>query len=212
MSEVYVLDHPLIQNKLTRMRRKETNSRDFRTLLKEISMLMAFEVTRNFETKLVEVETPICKGEFPVLKEDFITIVPIIRAGIGLVDGMLELLPTAHVGFIGMERDEETHIPREYYCKMPPHVDQSLVIIVDPMLATGGSMEMGYKALLTKGQPKKVHVVCVIATPNGIDHIRKTFPEDTTIWCAAVDPGLNEHKYIVPGFGDAGDLCYGGKI
>ena len=123
MSEVYVLDHPLIQNKLTRMRRKETNSRDFRTLLKEISMLMAFEVTRNFETKLVEVETPICKGEFPVLKEDFITIVPIIRAGIGLVDGMLELLPTAHVGFIGMERDEETHIPREYYCKMPPHVD-----------------------------------------------------------------------------------------
>ena len=117
MSEVHVLDHPLIQNKLTRMRRKETNSRDFRTLLKEISMLMAFEVTRNFETKLVEVETPICKGEFPVLKEDFITIVPIIRAGIGLVDGMLELLPTAHVGFIGMERDEETHIPREYYCK-----------------------------------------------------------------------------------------------
>ena len=210
MSEVHVLDHPLIQDKLTRMRRKETNSRDFRTLLKEISMLMAFEVTRNFETKLVEVETPICKSKFPVLEEDFITIVPIIRAGIGLVDGMLELLPTAHVGFIGMERDEETHIPREYYCKMPPHVDQSLVIIVDPMLATGGSTNDAIDALKARGC-KNIRSMNLVAAPEGIAAVQAKHP-DVDIYVAAVDECLNDKAYIVPGLGDAGDRIYGTVI
>ena len=207
MSEVHVLDHPLIQNKLTRMRRKETNSRDFRTLLNEIAMLMAYEVTRDLPTTTIEVETPICKGEFPVLESDFITIVPIIRAGIGFVDGMLALLPTAHVGFIGMERDEVTHQPREYYCKMPPNVDESIVIIVDPMLATGGSTIDAINALKARGC-KNIRSMNLVAAPEGLAAVQAAHP-DVDIYVAAVDECLNESAYIVPGLGDAGDRIYG---
>ena len=207
MSEVRVLDHPLIQDKLSRMRRKETTCRDFRIQLKEISMLMAYEVTRNFETKMVQIETPICTSVQPMLKDSFITIVPIIRAGIGLVDGMLELLPTAHVGFIGMQRDETTKKPIEYYCKMPPHVEDSLVIVVDPMLATGGSTIDAIDALKRRGCTR-IRSMNLVAAPEGIAAVQAAHP-DVDIYVAAVDEGLNEDAYIVPGLGDAGDRIFG---
>lgn len=209
MSEVHVLDHPLISDKLSRMRRKTTTSRDFRTMLKEISLLMGYEVTRDFETKLVEVETPICSASFPMLKEDFYTIVPILRAGIGLVDGLLELLPTAHVGHIGMYRDEETHQPVEYYCKMPEGVEGSLIIVVDPMLATGGSAVDAISALKQRGCTN-IRLLNLVAAPEGISAVQAAHP-DVDIYVAAIDTCLNEDAYIVPGLGDAGDRIFGTK-
>ena len=210
--KVHIMNHPLVAHKLTIMRDENTSVKDFRELVSEIGMLITYEATRDLPLTTKHIKTPICEMDAPTLAGKKFVVVPILRAGLGLVDGVLRMVPSARVGHIGMYRDEETLEPHPYFCKMPKDVAERDVMIVDPMLATGGSMEMGYKALLTKGKPKKVHVVCVMAAPEGIEHIRKTFPEDTTIWCAAVDPGLNEHKYIVPGFGDAGDLCYGGKI
>ena len=213
MGKVFVFDHPLIQHKVSLMRKKETSVKEFRELATEVALLMGFEATRNLPLEEVEIETPICKAKVNMLKGEDLAIIPILRAGLGFVDGMLKLVPNAKVGHIGLYRDPETHKPVEYYCKLPTDIEKRQSFVVDPMLATGGSMELGYKAFLTKGTPKQIHVCCVIASPEGIDHIKKTFPEDkTTIWCAAVDPGMNEHKYIVPGFGDAGDLCYGGKL
>ena len=209
MSEVHVFDHPLISDKLSRMRRKETSSQDFRQLLKEISLLMGFEVTRNFETKDVEIETPVATGTFPMLKENFFTIVPILRAGIGMVDGLLELMPFAHVGHIGLYRDEVTHQPVEYYCKMPQGVEDSTIIVVDPMLATGGSAADAIDMLKARGCTN-IRLMNLVAAPEGIAVMQERHP-DVDIYIAAVDECLNENAYIVPGLGDAGDRIFGTK-
>ena len=209
MSEVHVFDHPLIADKLTRMRRVSTPSKDFRDLLREISLLMGYEVTRNFETTLATVETPICMGAFPVLKQDFLTIVPILRAGLGMVDGLLELMPTAHVGHIGLQRDEETHQPVEYYYKMPEGSEDSIVIVVDPMLATGGSASDAIDFLKDRGF-WNIRLMNLIAAPEGIALVQERHP-DVDIYVAAVDERLNENAYIVPGLGDAGDRIFGTK-
>ena len=209
MSTVHVLAHPLISDKLTRMRRKDTSSQDFRLLLKEISLLMGYEVTRDFETKMVVTETPICEGEFPMLKENFFTIVPILRAGIGMVDGLLELMPFAHVGHMGLYRDEETHQPVEYYCKMPTGVESSVIIVVDPMLATGGSAADTIDNLKRRGC-KDIRLMNLVAAPEGVKVVQERHP-DVDIYVAAVDDCLNENAYIVPGLGDAGDRIFGTK-
>ena len=209
MGQVFVLDHPLIADKLTRMRRKETCSKDFRILLKEISLLMGYEVTRSMKTKMVEVETPLMVTSKPMLEEDLITIVPILRAGVGLVDGLLELLPIARVGHIGMYRDEETKQPVEYYCKMPADVAESLVIVVDPMLATGGSAIDAVNALKSRGCTN-IRMMNLVAAPEGIKAFQEVHP-DVDIYVAAVDDGLDGNAYILPGLGDAGDRIFGTK-
>lgn len=209
MSEVHVLSHPLIVDKLTRMRREDTSSQDFRQLLKEISLLMGYEVTRDFATVPVTVRTPICEGSFPELAQRFITIAPILRAGIGMVDGLLELMPFAHVGHIGMYRDEETHQPVEYYYKMPEGVEDSVVIVVDPMLATGGSANDAIASLKSRGCAN-IRLMNLVAAPEGIRAVQEAHP-DVDVYVAAVDERLNENAYIVPGLGDAGDRIFGTK-
>ena len=209
MGQVHVFDHPLISEKLTRMRRADTSSQDFRLLLKEISILMGYEVTRDFETKLVTVRTPICEGSFPILKEGFFTIVPILRAGLGMVDGLLELMPFAHVGHIGLSRDEITKQPIEYYYKMPEGFERSTIIVVDPMLATGGSAVDAINSLKKRGCTK-IRLVNLIAAPEGVQFVQEHHP-DVDIYVAAVDERLNENAYIVPGLGDAGDRIFGTK-
>lgn len=209
MSEVHVFDHPLISDKLTRMRRVDTSSQDFRLLLKEISLLMGYEVTRDFATKEVTVETPICEGQFPELKDRLVTIVPILRAGVGMVDGLLELMPYARVGHIGLYRDEETHQPVEYYCKMPQDVAESTVIVVDPMLATGGSAVDAIVKMKERGCAN-IRLMNLVAAPEGVRAVQEAHP-DVDIYVAAVDEGLNEKAYIVPGLGDAGDRIFGTK-
>ena len=209
MSKVHVLDHPLIADKLTRMRRASTSSQDFRLLLKEISLLMGYEVTRDFETTTTTIETPICMGEFPTLKQNFFTIVPILRAGIGMVDGLLELMPFAHVGHIGLYRDENTRQPIEYYYKMPEDFESSVIIVVDPMLATGGSAVDAINSLKSRGC-KNIRLMNLIAAPEGVQFVQDNHP-DVDIYVAAVDEKLNENAYIVPGLGDAGDRIFGTK-
>ncbi|MBE6473235.1 MAG: uracil phosphoribosyltransferase [Coriobacteriaceae bacterium] len=209
MSEVHVLDHPLICDKLSRMRRVSTPPKEFRTLLKEISLLMGYEVTRNFATKLATVQTPICMGTFPVLRDDHFTIVPILRAGIGMVDGLLELMPTAHVGHIGLYRDEETHKPIEYYFKMPDGIEESTIIVVDPMLATGNSAADAIDMLKRRGC-KNIRLMNLVAAPEGVKTMQQRHP-DVDIYVAAVDEKLNRQAYIVPGLGDAGDRIFGTK-
>lgn len=209
MSEVHVLSHPLIVDKLTRMRREDTSSQDFRQLLKEISLLMGYEVTRDFATVPTTVKTPICEGTFPQLAQRFITIAPILRAGIGMVDGLLELMPFAHVGHIGMYRDEQTHQPVEYYYKMPEGVENSIIIVVDPMLATGGSANDAINSLKKRGC-ENIRLMNLVAAPEGIAAVQAAHP-DVDIFVAAVDERLNEDAYIVPGLGDAGDRIFGTK-
>ena len=211
MSKITVMDHPLIQHKLSLMRDKNTGAKEFRELLEEISMLMVYEVTRDLPTVEVEVETPICKCKTRVLAGKKLGIVPILRAGLGMVDGVTKLVPAAKVGHIGLYRDPQTLEPVEYYCKLPADCSEREVFVVDPMLATGGSMELSYKALLTKGTPKDIHIASVIASRQAIDYVKDHFPENTTIWVGAIDDKLDEHSYIVPGLGDAGDLAYGIK-
>lgn len=206
MSVVHVLDHPLIADKLTHMRRADTSSQDFRMLLHEISLLMGYEITRDFETVPASIETPICMGNFPVLKEHFFTIVPILRAGIGMVDGLLELMPYAHVGHIGLFRDEVTKEPVEYYCKMPKGVENSIIIVVDPMLATGGSAADAVDSLKKRGC-SNIRLMNLVAAPEGIAHMQERHP-DVDIFVAAVDEKLNKDAYIVPGLGDAGDRIF----
>ena len=209
MSQVHILDHPLITDKLSRMRRKDTSSMDFRHQLTEISMLMGYEVFRDLKTKTVEVETPICTASFPMLEDTPITIVPILRAGLGLVDGLQNLLPTARVGHIGMYRDEETKQPAEYYYKMPVGIEKGEVIVVDPMLATGGSAVDAISALKSRGCTS-IRLMNLVAAPQGVAAVQAAHP-DVDIYVAAVDECLNEDAYIVPGLGDAGDRIFGTK-
>ena len=209
MSQVHVFDHPLISDKLSRMRRKETSSMDFRRQLTEISTLMGYEVFRDLKTKMVEVETPICTAEFPMLEDMPITIVPILRAGLGLVEGLQSLLPPARVGHIGMYRDEETKQPVEYYYKMPVGIEKGMVIVVDPMLATGGSAVDAISALKARGC-SNIRLMNLVAAPQGVEAVQKAHP-DVDIYVAAVDECLNDDAYIVPGLGDAGDRIFGTK-
>lgn len=209
MGKVYVFDHPLIQHKVALMRQKDTSVRDFRALAKEIAMLMGFEATRALPLEEVEIETPICKTKVNMLKGEDIAIVPILRAGLGFVDGMLELVPNAKVGHVGLYRDPETHEPVEYYCKLPTDIEKRRIFVVDPMLATGGSAVAAID-FIKKRDGKDITFMCLIAAPEGIEVLQKAHP-DVDIFIAAKDEYLNENAYIVPGLGDAGDRLYGTK-
>ncbi len=209
MGKVYVFDHPLIQHKVALIRQTETTTRDFRRLVKEIAMLMGYEATRNLPLQDVEIETPICKTTVKMLKGEDIAIVPILRAGLGLVDGMLELVPNAKVGHVGLYRDPETHEPVEYYCKLPADIEKRQIFVVDPMLATGGSAIAAINFVKQRGG-KDIIFMCMIAAPEGIEALQKAHP-DVDIYIAAKDEKLNENAYIVPGLGDAGDRIFGTK-
>lgn len=209
MSKLHVIDHPLIAHKLTYMRRKETGSKDFRELLDEIAMLMGYEVTRDLPLEDVEIETPLQKMTGKVISGKKLAIVPILRAGLGMVDGLLELVPVAKVGHIGLYRDPETHLPIEYYCKLPMDISERIVIVVDPMLATGGSASDALTKLKERGCTN-LRLMCLVAAPEGIGAVQNAHP-DVDIYVAAVDEKLNEHAYILPGLGDAGDRLFGTK-
>ena len=206
--KVHVLDHPLLQHKLTILRKKETGTKDFRHLLDEIGMLMTYEVTRNFPLKDVEIETPICKCMGKELADTRkLCVVPILRAGIGLQNGVVNMIPTAKIGHIGLYRDPETLKPVEYYCKMPADINQRTMLVVDPMLATGGSSAAALTMLKENGA-KKLILMCLVAAPEGVKVLNEEHP-DVPIYVAALDEKLNEHGYIVPGLGDAGDRIFG---
>lgn len=209
MSKVTTIEHPLILHKLAIIRDKQTGSKDFRELVEEISMLMAYEVTRNLSTEEVEIETPICKTKCQMLSGKKVAIVPILRAGLGMVDGMLKLIPAAKVGHVGLYRDEETLQPVEYFCKLPQDIAERDVIVVDPMLATGGSSSDAITMLKKRGA-KNLRLMCLVASPQGIEFVQKAHP-DVDIYIAAIDERLNENGYIVPGLGDAGDRLFGTK-
>ncbi len=209
MGKVYVFDHPLIQHKTAIIRKTETSTKDFRQLVKEISMLMGYEATRQLPLEEVDIETPICKTTVKMLKGEDIAIVPILRAGLGMVDGMLELVPNAKVGHVGLYRDPETHEPVEYYCKLPADIDKRQIFVVDPMLATGGSAAAAIDFVKARGG-KDIIFMCLIAAPEGIEALQKAHP-DVDIFIAAKDEKLNENAYIVPGLGDAGDRIFGTK-
>lgn len=209
MGKVYVFDHPLIQHKTSLIRKKETSTKDFRELVKEIAMLMAYEATRDLPLREVEIETPICSAKVKMLDGEDIAIVPILRAGLGMVDGMLALVPNAKVGHIGLFRDPETHKPVEYYCKLPNDIEKRQIFVVDPMLATGGSAAAAIDFVKARGG-KSIIFMCLIAAPEGIEALREAHP-DVDIFIAAKDERLNEHAYIVPGLGDAGDRIFGTK-
>lgn len=209
MSKVYVFDHPLIQHKVSMMRDKNTTTRDFRQLAQEVVTLMTFEATRDLPLKDVEIETPICKGTFKMLAGEDIAVVPILRAGLGFLDGVLSLVPNAKVGFVGLYRDPDSHEPVEYYCKLPDDISNRKVFVVDPMLATGGSGADAVQFIKDKGA-KDISFMCLIAAPEGIAKMQEAHP-DVDIYIAAKDDHLNENAYIVPGLGDAGDRLYGTK-
>ena len=209
MGKVYVFDHPLIQHKTAMIRKTDTSVKDFRELVREIAMLMGYEATRDLPLQEVEIETPICAAKVNMLKGEDIAIVPILRAGLGLVDGLLALVPNAKVGHVGLYRDPETHLPVEYYCKLPQDLDKRKVFVVDPMLATGGSASAAIDFIKQKGG-KNIVFLCLIAAPEGIEVLQKEHP-DVDIYVAAKDEKLNDHAYIVPGLGDAGDRLYGTK-
>ena len=205
--KLMVLDHPLIQHKLTLMRQKETGTKDFRELLEEIAMLMAYEISRDFPLHEVEIETPVAKCKAKMLEGKKVGLVPILRAGLGMLNGILRLIPAARVGHVGLYRDPKTLKPVEYYCKLPGDVEERTLIVVDPMLATGGSSSAALTLLKEKGA-KSMILMCLVAAPEGIDVITKDHP-DVPIYVAAVDERLNEKGYIVPGLGDAGDRIFG---
>mgnify|MGYP003369344683 FL=1 len=209
MSKVIVTDHPLIQHKLTLMRDKNTGSKDFRELLTEISMLMGYEITRNVQLEEIEIETPVTKTKSKVISGKKLGIVPILRAGLGMVDGLVSLTPAAKVGHVGLYRDPETLKPVEYYCKLPQDIEEREMIIVDPMLATGGSAVAAIDVLKSRGA-NSIKLVNLVAAPEGIEEVQKYHP-DVDIYVAAIDEKLNDHGYIVPGLGDAGDRLYGTK-
>jgi len=209
MSTFHLVDHPLIQHKLTIMRRKNTPSKDFRDLLDEISMLMGYEITRGLPLEDIEIETPICRTHAVRIAGKKLAILPILRAGLGMVDGLLRLVPVARVGHIGLYRDPETHEPVEYYCKLPADIDKRLVIIVDPMLATGGSASDAISMVKARGA-NNIMLMCLVAAPEGVKRVQEAHP-DVDIYSAALDEKLNEHAYIVPGLGDAGDRIFGTK-
>lgn len=209
MSNVYVMDHPLIQHKIGMIRREDIGSKDFRRVVSEIAMLMCFEATRDLKLEDVEIQTPICKMIGKQLEGKKLAIIPILRAGLGMVEGMLELIPAAKVGHIGLYRDPETLEPVEYYCKLPADCDEREVFVVDPMLATGGSCAAAIQLLKQKGV-KKIRFLCIIAAPEGVERMKKEHP-DVDLYIGALDDHLNEHGYIVPGLGDAGDRIFGTK-
>ncbi len=209
LGRLYVFDHPLIQHKLTMIRDKDTTSKDFRELVDEVAMLMAYEVTRDMQLREVEIETPITTTKSKVLAGRMIGVVPIMRAGLGMVNGFLRLVPAAKVGHIGLYRDPETLKPVEYYCKLPVDAQERDLIVVDPMLATGGSASAAIEFIKQRGC-KSIKLVNLIAAPEGIERVRADHP-DVDIFVAAVDEKLNDHSYIVPGLGDAGDRLFGTK-
>ena len=209
MGKIVIMDHPLVQHKIGIIRRKETGTKDFRDNISEIAMLMCYEATRDLELDDVEIETPICKTKVKALKGKKMAVIPILRAGLGMVDGILTMIPTAKVGHIGLQRNEETHEPEEYYCKLPEDIEEREVFVVDPMLATGGSSSAAIKMLKEKGC-RKIHFLCIIAAPEGLERISKDHP-DIDIYVGALDEKLNDNKYIVPGLGDAGDRIFGTK-
>lgn len=204
---VHVIDHPLIQHKLTIMRMKETGTKDFRELLEEISMLMAYEITRDFPLKEVEIETPICKCKEKMLAGKKVGVVPILRAGLGMLNGVVNMIPAARVGHVGMYRDPKTLKPVEYYCKLPGDVAERTLIVVDPMLATGGSSSAALSLLKEKGA-EHIILMCLVAAPEGVRVINHDHP-DVPLYVAAIDEKLNDKGYIVPGLGDAGDRIFG---
>lgn len=209
MSRVVVIDHPLIQHKLSMIRDEVTGSKDFRELVREVAMLMAYEVTRDLPLQDVEVKTPVAVARCKQLAGEKVGIIPVLRAGLGMVDGILELYPTARVGHIGLYRDPETLKPVEYYCKLPTDLPERELIVVDPMLATGGSVVAAIDLIKRKGG-KKIKLLCLIAAPEGIKVVQDAHP-DVDIYTAAVDDYLNDHAYIIPGLGDAGDRLFGTK-
>ena len=209
MSKLVVIDHPMIQHKLTILRDKNTGSKEFRELVKEIGMLMVYETTRDLPMLEIEIDTPIQKTKSKILSGKKMAIVPILRAGLGMVEGILELVPAAKVGHIGLYRDPETLKPIEYYCKLPSDVEERDFFLVDPMLATGGSADAAIRLLKEKGV-KSIKLVCLIGCPEGIKKVQDNH-DDVDIYLAAIDTGLNEHGYIMPGMGDAGDLIFGTK-
>ncbi len=209
MSQLHIIDHPMIRHKLTIMRDRNTGSKDFRELLNEISLLMGYEVTRDLPLEDVEIETPLCRMTAQKVSGRKLAIVPILRAGLGMVDGLRTLVPVAKVGHIGLYRDENTHQPVVYYCKLPEDIGRRLVIITDPMLATGGSACDAIDMLKEKGCTN-IRLMCLVAAPDGVERVMSAHP-DVDIYVASVDDHLNSDAYIVPGLGDAGDRIFGTK-
>lgn len=209
MQNVIVMDHPLIKHKISMLRDKNTGTNEFRTLVEEIAMLMGFEALRDLPTEDVEIETPIEKCKEPMIAGKKLAVVPILRAGLGMVGGILNLVPTAKVGHIGLYRDPETHEPHEYYCKLPAPIDQRTILVVDPMLATGGSGADAVSMIKEHGG-KNIKFMCIIAAPEGLERLRQAHP-DIQIYVGALDRELNENAYICPGLGDAGDRIFGTK-
>lgn len=209
MSNVHVLDHPLIQHKLTYIRDKNTGTKEFRELVDEVAMLMAFEITRDLPLEEISIETPVRDAKAKVLSGKKIGLIPILRAGLGMVDGMLKLLPAARVGHVGLYRDPATLQPIEYYIKLPSDISERELIVIDPMLATGGSANDAIHSLKKRGA-KKIRLMCLVAAPEGVEVIQQNHP-DVDIYLCAIDEGLNEKSYIVPGLGDAGDRLFGTK-
>ena len=209
MAKLQVLDHPLIQHKLSLIRDEKTGSKEFRELVEEVAMLMAYEVTRDFPLQEVEVQTPVALAKSKVLAGRKVGLVPILRAGLGMVDGMLRLIPAARVGHVGLYRDPETLSPVEYYCKLPSDIAERDLIVIDPMLATGGSASAAITFLKDRGA-KNIKLMCLIAAPEGIKAVQSKH-DDVDIFVAAVDERLNDHGYIIPGLGDAGDRLFGTK-
>lgn len=209
MAKVVYMDHPLIQHKIGLLRKKETGTKEFRTLVSEIAMLMCYEATRDLELQDAEIETPICKTVVKELGGKKLAVIPILRAGLGMVDGMLTMVPAAKVGHIGLYRNEETLEPVEYYCKLPADCSERDTFVVDPMLATGGSASAAIQMLKDKGV-KKIRFMCIIAAPEGVRVLSEAHP-DVDIYVGILDDHLNEHGYIVPGLGDAGDRIFGTK-
>jgi len=209
MSEVFINQHPLVQHKISRLRDKDTGTNEFRALVEEIGMLMGYEALKDLPIKEIEVETPIEKCKTPVIAGRKLAVVPILRAGIGMVDGLLDLVPTAKVGHIGLYRDPKTHEPIEYYCKLPSPIEERIIVVTDPMLATGGSACDAIKLIKEHGG-KKIKFMCIIAAPEGLERLKKEHP-DVQIYIGHLDRGLNADAYIMPGLGDAGDRIFGTK-
>lgn len=209
MSMVHVVDHPLVQHKLTLMRQKDCGTKDFRQLLEEIATMMAYEVTRDLPLQEVEIETPVAKCKSKMIAGKTLGVVPILRAGLGMVDGIVNLVPAAKVGHIGLYRDPETHMPVEYYCKLPTDIDERHLVVVDPMLATGGSSIAAIDFIKQRGG-KSITLMCLVGSPEGVKALQEAHP-DVDLYIAAIDDHLDANKYIVPGLGDAGDRLFGTK-